>query len=1561
MTSLHPKFIESFCGQVFLDWNETFDRDVPDVNQCFQHTTLVWIPCLFLLIFSPFLIYSFFSSKRRPRLQWSRLIVWKALVSAVLAADALVLLFSTIAQSHAADSDKTAAVWFVYPALLAISTGAATALLIICRMRGVITSGVLFIFWLLLTVCGLPEFSWWFRNETERNNDVLRFVLYMIWYPLVVIQLVLSAIADTPQESAGDIKEQKEKACPELQSSFLNQISFHWFNDMAILGNRRPLETSDLWALNNRDASKTVVPRFESHWLPKLKKFLKSQQDNTTTVEADGKESVSNKSPAATDEMKHELPNPSLYWPLFKTFKGHIISGFLFKFSYDCLQFVSPQLLSLLISFIEDPARPLWQGIGIALLMSATALLQTTGIGIALLMSATALLQTTILHQYFHAMFRLGMNLRSVLTAAVFTKALRLSNSVRKNRTTGEIVNLMSVDVQRFQDMTNFMMLFWSAPFQVILSIYFLWGNLGPSVLAGIAVLLAFIPINSFISIRMRRMQVEQMKLKDARLNMMSEVLNGIKVLKLYAWEPSMEKMVLDIRRKEVKNLKKLAILDACNTLTWASAPFLVAVASFGAFVLSDPENHILTPSIMFVSLSLFNILRFPLAMIASIVSQAVQLSVSNKRLKSFLYSQEMDQNAIERGSTDSPDAVVVQHGTFAWEKNATPTLCRINLAVPRGKLIGIVGKVGCGKSSILSAMLGEMDKIEGKVSIRGSVAYSAQQAWIQNLTLKQNVLFGLPYDQAWYNKVVDACALRPDFDTLPAGDETEIGEKGINLSGGQKQRVSLARAVYQQRDIILLDDPLSAVDAHVGKHLFHHVIGNDGLLAGRTRVLVTHGMHYLPHFDHIVVLKDGAISESGTYKELISNAGAFAEFLEEHVMEQVKKRTESCSEQVEEDAGGEVDQLMSELAKHNPNYRAKLETQLSRISVQSNHSEVKIEMREKSGSILKRKPSTKIVKESKLIQKEKTETGKVNRKVYGLYLKAIGYAMTLGFIFIYILSSVLGVLSNLWLANWSDDSTKQLHNESMSVSTPVRLSVYTVLGTGQAGFVCFASIVMTYGMVRASKLLHEGLLHNLMRSSMSFFDITPLGRILNRVGKDVDVLDTTLPSTIRSFLTTITSVFMTLIVIIIATPIFAVVILPLAFIYIIILRFYVSTSRQLKRMESVTRSPIYSHFHEAVQGAISIRAYGASESFMRESEHRVDTNLINYYPSICANRWLAVRLEIVGNAIVLFAALSAVLFRDNGSVTAGLVGLSVSYALGITQTLNWAVRMASDLETNIVAVERIKEYSETPTEAALEAENEENRPPSDWPSHGEIEFDNYQLRYRAGLDPVLKGISVNVKAQEKVGIVGRTGAGKSSLTLALFRIIEADGGRILIDGRDISKMGLHDLRRQLTIVPQDPVLFSGSLRINLDPFQHHADDAVWSALEHAHLKSFVSAFPDGLSHEITEGGENLSVGQRQLVCLARALLRKTKVLVLDEAAAAVDMETDALIQSTIRDKFSDCTVLTIAHRLNTVMDYDRILVLDQGRVAEFDTPQRLMADKTSLFSEMAANAGIHS
>ncbi|EDO36474.1 predicted protein [Nematostella vectensis] len=1220
---------------------------------------------------------------------------------------------------------------------------------------------------------------------------------------------------------------------------------------------------------------------------------------------------------------------PSLMKVLFLIFWPQFFLAAFFKLIQDSMSFVQPTILRLMISFVEGNS-PSWEGYMYALIMFAAAAFQSI-----------------LLHAYFHIVISAGIKIKTALTGLIYSKALRLNSVSRNKSTAGDMVNLMSVDAQRVLDMCTYINLLWSGPLQIVVALYFLYDTMGWSIVAGVVVMVLLIPFNLVVTRFSRKLQLKQMANKDSRIRIMNEILNGMKVLKLYAWEESFMAKVTGIRNQELHHLKNAMYLNAFFGFTFTCAPFLVSLATFAIYVLT---GNILTANNAFVAISLFNILRFPLTVLPNVIISYVQAQVSLKRLTKFLTLDELDETNVHKKmpSHISNQAIHVDDGSFSWDVTGQPTLHNINLNIPDGSLVAVVGQVGCGKSTLLSALLGETEKVTGEVYVKGSVAYVPQQAWIQNATLRDNVIFGRNFDSRRYHKTIKVCALETDFDILPAGDMTEIGERGINLSGGQKQRVNLARAVYFNADVYLLDDPLSAVDSHVGKHIFDKVIGPRGKLRKKTRVLVTHGISFLPQVDQIVVLQDGRVSEVGTYKELLANRGAFAEFLktfapEEKSGDAALKVLREVPEDEEDilvrlQAIGDEDEMFMEpepqpiRRRGRANSVVTIGTTITSDTADTDCMTIMEEDREVDH----------------MIGEEKAATGSVKWVVFWAYAKSIGVFIASIVILFMILSEGALVGSRIWLAAWSAD------NDTSDATRDMYLGGYAAFGFFQAFFVLVSSICLAFGSVRASRSIHDSLLIAIFHAPMSFFETTPLGRVVNRFSKDLYVVDDTVPRSTSGFLRTALSAIGTLFAITYATPLFLSVIIPLGIVYVLIQRLYVASSRQLKRIESVSKSPIYNNFFETISGTSTIRAYHQQQRFIRGNYYKVDENQLAYYPLVVSNRWLGLRLEFVGNLIIFFAALFAVVGRD--SIESALVGMSITYALQITQTLNMMVRQTSELETNIVSVERTKEYADMETEAEWVVED--SRPPKGWPDKGRIQIEDFDLRYRANLPLVLKNISVDIQPGEKIGIVGRTGAGKSTLTLALFRILESAGGRIVVDDLDISKMGLQDLRSSLTIIPQDPVLFSGTLRFNLDPFDAYSDEDLWEVLEVSHLKAFASGLPEGLLHPIAEGGENLSVGQRQLVCLARALLRKSKVLVLDEATAAVDLETDELIQNTIRTEFAERTVFTIAHRLNTIMDYSRILVLDKGFMMEFDSPQNLIAQR-GIFYGMAQDAGL--
>ncbi|KAL9928608.1 multidrug-Resistance like Protein 1 isoform 3-T5 [Glossina fuscipes fuscipes] len=1541
--------MDEFCGSTFWDANETWYTNNPDFTPCFEQTVLVWAPCSFLWLFSIFDFY-YLKASLDKNIPWNKLNISKLLLTLSLLLLTAVDFFSALVKEG---NNETADL--IYPVdVWTPVVKFATFLLIFIfiplnRKYGVQTSGCQFLFWLLLVIFSIPRCRTEVRAKRDRDNvlqsatvdkpdyswDEYKYISFMVYFAFSCAMLFLNCFADAmPRDTKYD---RSENEIPENSASFLSRVTYQWFDGMALKGYRKPLEEKDLWDLRAQDSCKEIMPIFAYYWNKNVRKYYKLGAVQPKAQYKDGTVIFDN----PHVKMGNKKGMASIMPPIIRSFGGVFLFGSMMKLFCDILTFVQPQILRLIIAFVEDNAngetesQPEWKGI----LYSA-------------LLFLVAAAQTFILGQYFQRMFIVGLRIRTALINAIYRKALVISNTARKESTVGEIVNLMAVDAQRFMDLTTYLNMLWSAPLQIALALYFLWELLGPSVLAGLAVMIILIPLNGVIANRIKTYQIRQMKYKDDRVKLMNEVLSGIKVLKLYAWEPSFEKKVLEIRDKEIATLKSTAYLNASTSFLWSCAPFLVSLVTFATYVLID-ENNVLDATKTFVSLSLFNILRFPLTMLPMLISNMVQTQVSVNRINKFMNSEELDPNNVQHDST-KPHPLIIENGSFSWGDDES-TLKNINIEVKKNTLCAIVGTVGSGKSSILQSFLGEMDKISGTVNTVGSIAYVPQQAWIQNATFRENILFGKPYDRRRYNRVINACALKPDIDILSAGDLTEIGEKGINLSGGQKQRISLARAVYNNADIYLLDDPLSAVDSHVGKHIFEEVIGPGGILANKTRILVTHGITFLPQTDNIYVMKLGEISENGTYQDLLNKRGDFSDFLLQHIQEgneevenldEIKLHLEGNlqSEELKDRFQKAItlartESLSDAVSVHSLEStstvrRRKLERESSEISINSINSRTKLNIEE----------------QGKLIETEKSQTGGVEFAVYKHYIKSVGVFLSMATLLLNFIFQAFQIGSNLWLTRWSNDKRVE-HDTSLR---DMYLGVYGAFGFGQVVARYLASIALAIGSLYSSRAVFLTMLSKVLRWPLELFDTTPLGRIVSRFSKDIDTCDTVIPSVLLQFLNTCFGVLATIVVISISTPIFLVVIIPIAFLYYFAQRFYVATSRQLMRLESVSRSPIYSHFGETITGVSTIRAYAVQDRFIDESDNKVDKNQVCKYPSLIANRWLAIRLEMVGNLIILFASLFAVL---GGQSNPGLVGLSVSYALQVTQTLNWLVRMSSDIETNIVAVERIKEYGETKQEAPWEVET--LKLPRNWPNEGRVVFENFKVRYREGLDLVLKGISFTINGGEKVGIVGRTGAGKSSLTLSLFRIIEAAGGRILIDDVDISTLGLHTLRSRLTIIPQDPVLFSGSLRINLDPFEVKKDEEIWKALELSHLKVFVKTLPAGLNHEISEGGENLSVGQRQLVCLARALLRKTKVLILDEATAAVDLETDDLIQKTIRTEFKDCTVLTIAHRLNTIMDSDKVIVLDKGEVTEFDSPVNLLENPYSAFYGMAKDANL--
>ncbi|KAF9277276.1 hypothetical protein BGZ74_003407 [Mortierella antarctica] len=850
-------------------------------------------------------------------------------------------------------------------------------------------------------------------------------------------------------------------------------------------------------------------------------------------------------------------------------------------------------------------------------------------------------------------------------------------------------------------------------------------------------------------------------------------------------------------------------------------------------------------------------------------------------------------------------------------EEKATFALKNINLSIPRGQLVAIVGAVGSGKSSLLNALVGEMRKTGGSMEYGGTIGYCPQSAWIQNATVQDNILFGQPLDEVRYRSVIRNCALERDIQILPDGDQTEIGERGINLSGGQKQRVNIARAVYFDADVVLLDDPLSAVDAHVGKYLFKNCIM--GALQGKTRVLVTHQLHVLPQVDYVICMKDGEIVERGTFHELMSNEGEFSNLMKAH--------------------GGIEEEQVEEEEEEEEEEKAVVVAAAEQIS-----EKVEEEMTEGKGE----KKDAPGGKPKGLMSQEERATGSVDGKIYKNYVNAAGGGLLVPLLLLLlILTQIAKVGNDLWLSWWTE--------LKFDKSQTFYMVLYAVWGIAQGVFQFINGFYFSLAGARAAKNLHQKALQNIFRAPTSFFDTTPLGRIINRFSKDVDACDNLLSESYRMFTGTAAIVLSTFILISVIFPYFLIPLVPMLVFYYYAAIYYRSSSRELKRIDSILRSSLYAHFSETLSGLATIRAYREQDRFLERNAYFIDLENRPYFMSYSIQRWLGVRLETIANTLVFCTSLLGVCGRT--SISPATIGLVLSYSMSVTGTFNWCVRQYAEVENNMNAVERLHHYAEE-LDVEADAIIPDNRPSDQWPSAGAIKIRNLEMRYRPELPSVLHDLSLDIQGGEKIGVVGRTGAGKSSIMMALFRLVEPSKGTIEIDGVDVGKIGLFDLRTRLAIIPQDPILFSGTIRSNLDPFEKRTDQELWEVLERSDLKAYVTSCEGGLDSQVSEFGENLSVGQRQLLCLARAMLTRARVIIMDEATASVDVATDVMLQKAIRVDFAQSTVLTIAHRLNTVIDYSRVLVLDHGEIREFDTPANLLRNPDSVFSSMVDETG---
>ncbi|KAL8710966.1 MAG: hypothetical protein Q9220_004565 [cf. Caloplaca sp. 1 TL-2023] len=1204
----------------------------------------------------------------------------------------------------------------------------------------------------------------------------------------------------------------------------------------------------------------------------------------------------------------------------------------------------------------------------------------------------------------------------------------------------GTIINLMAVDSFKVAEVCAYLHFLWaSTPVQLVMCVVLLYRVLGYSSFVSIALMIGVMPLNLFIAKQFTKTQKIIMAATDARIHTTNEVLQNIRIIKYFAWEIRFGQIVNEKRRAELKALRNRYILWTLAATVWFGVPLLITFFSFAIYTLVEKKP--LIPSVAFTALSLFSILRIPLDQLADMIAHVQECKVSVDRVDEFLNEEETEKydQLASNGTNDAGDILIgFDKATLSWggEDNAQAgeskafRMIGLDVRFSIGNLNLIVGPTGSGKTSLLMALLGEMTLFQGAVHLPGgrpreaivedqqtgfteSVAYCAQQAWLVNDTIKQNILFASPFSESRYKAVIAACALERDLKILDAGDQTLVGEKGITLSGGQKQRISLARALYCNSRHILLDDCLSAVDSHTAKHIFDQCIRGP-LMAARTCILVTHNTALcLPAAKYVVCLKNGKIAAQGAPDEVAASGALGDDFAGSKPSSKTGTRAQS---RVPSD-----DKLHDQVDKPMNGHLTKSDSKVNGTAHQDSTDPIKQE-------------------QNANLRTEGKAEGGVKKEVLKLYLAAMGpwYYWTLA-IAVFIAQQFGSVLCNVWIRQWAN--SYQVRNaatmttaRSMSngnhymtgasnsfslsclsggtcswnmplvsksaevhamgppadeVNVSYYLGVYAALAVLYVLISMFREALIFWGSLVASWKLHQRLLESITRAKFKFFDSTPLGQMMNRFSKDVEAIDQEVAPIAVGVVGCLTSVITIIVLISVITPGFLIAGVFISMIYFAIGAFYLRSSVDLKRLESVQKSPLYQQFGETLSGITTIRAYGHERRFIRDNLQRVDTHNRPFIYLWAANRWLAFRVDVTGALVSFFAGVFIILRIK--TIDAGAAGLSMTYAVMFSENVLWLVRLYSINEQNMNSVERLKEYMDVEQEAAPIIP--EARPPGDWPSQGAIEFNKYTTSYRSDLEPVLKNVSFSVQPGERVGIVGRTGAGKSSLALALFRGLEADEGQIMIDGVDIGMIGLQDLREAITIVPQDPTLFTGTIRSNLDPFGLFTDEEIFSTLRRVQLissgpqtqpKPAASETPNGsndttdsdltltktltnsqdnanifesLSSSVAESGSNLSQGQRQLLCLARALLKAPKVLLMDEATASIDYATDSKIQETLRE-VKGSTIITIAHRLQTIIDYDKVLVLDKGQVEEFDAPWELITRDDGIFKGMCEMSG---
>ncbi|KAK0161584.1 hypothetical protein PV327_010040 [Microctonus hyperodae] len=1373
---------------------------------------------------------------------------------------------------------------------------------------------------------------------------------------------------------------------PREKTNFISVLLWTWTIKFFKTGYAKALESDDLYDPLKADKSSILGDKLEKQWNLELERCKISKR------------------------------SPNFLRTIFRCFIWeYILYGILHTFNEFALRLGTPILLGRLLRYFRKNNEVSYND----------ALMYAGGICLA-----TAINAITINQTIFGA-FHVGGRIRIAVCSVVYRKALRLSTSALGETAPGKIVNLVANDVNRFDLVSVFFHHMWSAPLSTLIIGYFLYVEAGYAGILGIGAVFIVVPIQSFTGKLSSIFRLQTAVKTDERVRLMDEIISGVQVIKMYAWEKPFCIMIALARKLELKVVRKSSyirgIFMTFNLFTTRMAIYctLIGMLFFG---------QQLTAEKAFVFASYFNILAHTMsAMFVRGVAEIAECIVAVRRLQHFLMYDECDtnnrtnfintqsrkyndktsnsksdfpyidddndneqynnnarrhskQNGLAtiasdlvkntadvvasqlNGNTESALWSIKLCGVSAkWEPNNSENILQnLNINIEQGKIYAVIGVVGAGKSSLISAILGEMTIVDGYMDIKGQLSYACQDAWVFGASVRQNIIFGATYDRQRYQKVVKACALLNDFKQFLHGDQTIVGERGSSLSGGQKARINLARAVYRQADIYMFDDPLSAVDTHVGKHLFEECLQR--YLSDKTRILVTHQLQYIKGVDGIIVVEHGNIRQFTNYLDLLSQCPEYTTLL----------AAESAIESGDDTLSHEKNNMRRKLSV------ASTRSRTPDVSGGDTDNEDDDDINEAQDNI------------------EATSRGIIKGSIFIKYFKSGGnwcFIIAVGVLFIltqfitsandyfipilvneeesryYSFTRINNSTNTSNLNEQFNNSTSSLHNYNIEPALNY-IYIYTVLVILIFIIGITRSFLFYILCMSSSQSLHDKSFEGLIRTGMRFFDTNPSGRILNRFSKDIGAIDELLPKSLLDAGQITMMMIGSLVIVCIVNPIFLIPLIIIAFIFYWIRKIYLKTSKNVKRLEGMLRSPVFTHLNATLNGLTTIRAYGAQKILKEEFDKFQDTHSSSWYMFIVTSTAFGFSLDIfcfIFTTIVTFSLLVI-----DTKISGAEVGLAITTVMSMTGMIQWGMRQSAEVANQLMSVERVLEYALLPPECNMnnndlamkkwrknkqkhDKDNEFKsqeliKPPANWPSEGCIKFNRVYLRYIDEESPVLKGLDFVIKPMEKVGIVGRTGAGKSSLITALFRMAKIEG-IIEIDGIDTGSIYLNDLRSNISIIPQDPVLFSGTLRKNLDPFVEFTDEALWTVLEEVELKDSIVGLR-GLDSRVFDRGTNFSAGQRQLVCLARAILRRNKILMLDEATANVDPYTDRLIQRTIRTKFVKCTVLTIAHRLNTIMDCDKVLVMDKGRMIEFDHPNILLNNSHGQFTSLVRETG---